>query len=415
MRLLHLTLLTIFTLTSGVLRIAAAADEFGSLLVESDPAGAWVYVDGRLAGETPLTLPAIAAGVHRVRLVRLGYLENSRLVTVTREARATVRARLTDPAPQTSKAAALKIVVLEGEGAVNVIQQKTAVAPVIEVRDRNDQPVSSAVVKFAIRGKQATFSGARTLTVTTDAAGRAAVTSLTPTGSGALHITATAAFQGQTAVATIAQTNVLTAAQAASIASASAGGSGSAAGAGASAGGAGGGGGMSATTVAVVGGAAAGAAVAAKKVFGGSETVYRGNYAGVMVDRITQFSGAVCLFSTTQNGTVEITLTSGDADSVSGVGGIQGTSTLAPGSPTCGVPNATTPQSGGCCSPDAQLSGTRSGLTFRGSHPGNAGTTWTYQFSGAFNGAQIEGTFTLSESSPNESATVSFPVTLQRQ
>ena len=121
-----------------------AADGIGSMLVESDPAGASVYVDGRLAGETPLTLPAIAAGVHRVRVVRLGYLENSRLVTVEPGARATLRARLTDPAPQTARAAALKIVVLEGEGAVNIIQQKTAVAPVIEVRDRNDQPVSGA-------------------------------------------------------------------------------------------------------------------------------------------------------------------------------------------------------------------------------------------------------------------------------
>jgi hypothetical protein len=43
-----------------------------------------------------------------------------------------------------AQAAALKIVVLEGEGAVNIIQQKTAVAPVIEVRDRNDQPVAGA-------------------------------------------------------------------------------------------------------------------------------------------------------------------------------------------------------------------------------------------------------------------------------
>jgi hypothetical protein len=47
---------------------ASAGDAGGSLLVESDPAGASVYVDGRLAGETPLALPAIAAGVHRVRV-----------------------------------------------------------------------------------------------------------------------------------------------------------------------------------------------------------------------------------------------------------------------------------------------------------------------------------------------------------
>ena len=30
-----------------------------------------MYIDGRIGGETPLTRPAIAAGVHHVRVVRL--------------------------------------------------------------------------------------------------------------------------------------------------------------------------------------------------------------------------------------------------------------------------------------------------------------------------------------------------------
>src|SRR5690348_6692230 len=102
---------------------------------------------------------------------------------------------------------ALRIVVIEGEDAVNVVQQKTAVAPVVEVRDRNDQPVAGVVVQFAIRSGRATFNGARVLSVTTNAAGRAAATGLTPTGSGTLQIGASAAFQGQTAAITIAQTN----------------------------------------------------------------------------------------------------------------------------------------------------------------------------------------------------------------
>ena len=84
-------------------------------------------------------------------------------------------------------AAGLKIVVIEGEDAVNIIQQKTAVAPVVEVRDTNDQPVAGAVVRFAIQGESATLNGA-------------------------LQINATATFQQQTAVATFSQTNVLTAA-----------------------------------------------------------------------------------------------------------------------------------------------------------------------------------------------------------
>ncbi len=229
----------LITLASGRQRIVSATEAVGSLVVESAPAGASVYVDGKAAGETPLTLQTIAAGVHRIRLVRLGYLENSRLVTVKPGTRAAVRAQLTAAAPP------LKIVVLEGEGAVNIIQQKTAVAPVIEVRDRNDQPVSGALVRFAIQKGRASFNGARTLTATTDALGRATATGLTPLGNGPLQIGASAAFHGQTAAITIAQTNVLTAQASA----AAAGGGGTA----------GGGGGLSHLAIAgIMGGAGAG-------------------------------------------------------------------------------------------------------------------------------------------------------------
>lgn len=47
---------------------------------------------------------------------------------------------------------ALKIIVVAGEDAVNIIQQKTAVAPIVEVRDRNDNPVAGALVTFSIQG-----------------------------------------------------------------------------------------------------------------------------------------------------------------------------------------------------------------------------------------------------------------------
>ena len=119
------------------------------------------------------------------------------------------------PPTVAAQANTLRIVVIEGEDAVNIVQQKTAVAPVVEVRDRNNQPVAGAIVRFAIQQGRGTFAGARTLSVTTNAAGRAVAAGLTPTGSGALQIGASATFQGQTAVATIAQTNVMTAAQAA--------------------------------------------------------------------------------------------------------------------------------------------------------------------------------------------------------
>ncbi|MEY4093852.1 MAG: hypothetical protein RLZZ53_1051, partial [Acidobacteriota bacterium] len=120
---------------------------------------------------------------------------------------------------------ALRVVVIEGEDAVNIIQQKTAVRPLVEVRDRNNLPVPGAVVTFSIQGGASTFGGASTLTVATNAAGQAAVTGLTPSAAGAFQIQVSAAFQGQVATATIAQTNVMTAAQAAAAAGASGGGS----------------------------------------------------------------------------------------------------------------------------------------------------------------------------------------------
>ena len=54
----------------------------GALSVTTDPDNAEVYVDGRLAGQTPANVPALAAGEHRVRIVKSGYLENARIVTV---------------------------------------------------------------------------------------------------------------------------------------------------------------------------------------------------------------------------------------------------------------------------------------------------------------------------------------------
>ena len=48
---------------------------------------------------------------------------------------------------QVGQDASLRIVVIAGEGSVNIVQQKTAVAPIVEVRDRNDLPVAGATVK----------------------------------------------------------------------------------------------------------------------------------------------------------------------------------------------------------------------------------------------------------------------------
>ena len=149
-------------------------------------------------------------------------------------------------------APALRIVVIEGEGAVNIIQQKTAVRPLVEIRDRNNLPVAGATVTFTIGGggSPAAFAGGvQTLTVTTNAAGQAAAGGLNAVSSGAFQIQVQAAYQGQIATASISQTNVATAAAAAALA-------GAAAGAAAA-------GGISGTTIGIVGAAVAGGAVVA--------------------------------------------------------------------------------------------------------------------------------------------------------
>jgi len=154
----------------------------------------------------------------------------------------------------------LRIVVIAGEDAVNVIQQKTAVAPIVEVRDRNNLPVAGATVTFSV-GQGASFGGVSTLTVATNAAGQAVATGLTPTVAGSIQIQATALFQGQTAIATIAQANVVTAAQAAAASAASSGAA------------TGGGGGISGTTLGVAGGAVGAAVVGIAVASGGGSDV----------------------------------------------------------------------------------------------------------------------------------------------
>ena len=122
-----------------------------------------------------------------------------------------------------SQAPALRIVVLEGENSVNIIQQKTAVRAVVEVRDQNNLPVSGASVTFAATGKGgATIAGSQTVTVSTNAAGQASLSGMTPASSGGLQISVNASHNGLSAATTITQTVVATAAAAAAVGTAAA-------------------------------------------------------------------------------------------------------------------------------------------------------------------------------------------------
>jgi len=111
-----------------------------------------------------------------------------------------------DPPPK------LGIVVVEGEGAINDLRQPTIHEPVIQVQDDNQKPVAGAAVVFFLpnQGPGGTFfDGTRSLTVTTDAQGRATIRGIRFNRvSGQMQIRVTASSGGQTATATITQTNI---------------------------------------------------------------------------------------------------------------------------------------------------------------------------------------------------------------
>lgn len=330
---------------------------------------------------------------------------------------------------------ALRVVVLEGEDAVNIIQQKTAVRPLVEVRDRNDLPVAGAIVTFSIPGGASTFGGASTLTLATNAAGQVAVTGLTPSVAGAFQIQVSAAFQGQIATATIAQTNVLTAAQAAAAGAASAGGgsAGSAGGsAGGGAGGAGGAGGLSTTTLAVAGAAVAGGALAATQVLGKDEEttgadVFTGSFSGTITSVVVSRNqpGNSCTITRAATGTIKLTLDTNTASTITGHIEVVGTDTVVAN--TCGGDVRT----GGGFNQQATLTGSPSAIratqTRTDTQNMSGGevitSTSTFLFEGSLSGNTISGTMKHDSKSTatgggggpvDEAAMGTFPVTLTK-
>lgn len=289
--------------------------------------------------------------------------------------------------------APLRIVVLSGEDSVNVIQQKTAVAPLIEVRDRNNNPVAGAMVKFAIQGgKSAAFQGgATTMSVATNAAGQAVATGLTPLTSGAVNISVEAAFQGQVVTAAISQVNVMTAAEAAAAAGATGAGSGSgAAGAGGAAGGAGGG--ISGTTIGIISGVAAAGAVGAvvgTKALGGGDK-YFGTFS-----LTGTYNFANCAHTDVYTGALYIELNE-STESISGQGEIQDGAASVTAS-TCSGVAVGRMGDGKWGMPDGPVAGTASSMTFTSQDNvpalDGAGVTIdrTFKFLGALSGATITG------------------------
>ncbi|MCI0626672.1 MAG: hypothetical protein L0387_34335 [Acidobacteria bacterium] len=119
-------------------------------------------------------------------------------------------------APQTAAVSQLKIVILEGEGAINNIRQRTAREPIVQVEDENRKPVAGAMVLFTLpdSGPGALFAdGSKSLIAYTDDKGQAKGKGLKPNSTvGAYQIVVNATAQGLKASSIINQSNALTAA-----------------------------------------------------------------------------------------------------------------------------------------------------------------------------------------------------------
>ena len=117
-----------------------------------------------------------------------------------------MHAQATNPAP------ALVITILDGEGALNDIRQRTAREPIIQVEDENHKPIAGAAVLFALPGSGpggAFAEGAQTFSTVTDSAGRAVAHGLHPNGiSGSYNIHVRVSFNGSTTETNIHQQNI---------------------------------------------------------------------------------------------------------------------------------------------------------------------------------------------------------------
>jgi hypothetical protein len=104
---------------------------------------------------------------------------------------------------------ALNIVVLEGEGSINDLHQRTARETIVRVEDENHKPLAGAAVVFTLPTEGATgefANGSKTLTVITDSQGlaKAQVAKLNQTN-GKMPIHVSASYRGLTARANITQ------------------------------------------------------------------------------------------------------------------------------------------------------------------------------------------------------------------
>ncbi len=110
-----------------------------------------------------------------------------------------------------AQTAEIKIVIQEGQGAINNIHEHRAKEPVVQVLHEDGEPVVGASVIFQLPddGPGGAFAdNAKMLSVQTDDKGQAVAHGLRPnTVAGKFQIRVTASFHGQTASALVSQIN----------------------------------------------------------------------------------------------------------------------------------------------------------------------------------------------------------------
>ena len=112
--------------------------------------------------------------------------------------------------PPPAGAGRLKVNVVAGQGAVNNVVVGVAAQPIVEVLDEKDAPMVGADVTFEApaTGAGGTFFGKQTLTVKTDAKGRALASGFSPNSTtGRFQILAKAVMGASTGEAAISQSN----------------------------------------------------------------------------------------------------------------------------------------------------------------------------------------------------------------
>jgi hypothetical protein len=106
----------------------------------------------------------------------------------------------------------LVVTILDGEGALNDIRQRTAREPIVQVEDENHKPVAGALVLFTLPGSGpggAFANGAQTLSTVTDETGRAVAHGLQPNNvGGSFNIQVKVSYNGSSVETTIHQKNV---------------------------------------------------------------------------------------------------------------------------------------------------------------------------------------------------------------